>query len=122
MSMISNHQASLSQQQQLFHPEARAALSPAGALQPPAEDADDDRPALIPCSTANVGIKLHRCAQAACRPDVWLLFKASAKEAATRRLPVLHMFSHASFMQTADTVQESAVRPMVPCSLAWRTP
>ena len=61
MSMMSNHQPSLSQQQQLFHPEARAALSPAGALQqPPAEDPDDDRPVLIPCSTANVGIKLHR--------------------------------------------------------------
>ena len=61
MSMISNHQPTLSQQQQLFTPEARAALSPAVAQgQPHTQEADDDRPVLIPCSTANVGIKLHR--------------------------------------------------------------
>ena len=58
MSMLSNVQPQLSQQQQLFTPEARAALSPVPAERP--EEIEDDRPLLIPCNTTNAGINLHR--------------------------------------------------------------
>ena len=61
MSMLSSapQHPSLSQQQQLFSADVRAALSPA-PQQLSAQDAEDDRPVLIPCATANAGISLHR--------------------------------------------------------------
>ena len=59
LGMLSHGGPSLSQQQQLFSPDVRAALSPAPE-QLSAQDEADDRPVLIPCATANAGIHLHR--------------------------------------------------------------